>query len=169
MINKQIIIQFKGPRKSGKTTLITHLTKIILKENSILVISIKKIHNPDFTIDQIEKNSWQMAQAGSNLVVTNSEYETAFIIKSKIPENHIIKIANFICKNVFERKIKYWILIEGFISEKFPTILTIEKIEDIEIIFNEFIQNKNFNKIIKNILFIGGKFSSEIQNDQQYK
>lgn len=74
---KPPIVSFIGTANSGKTTL---LKKVVaeLKLKGYRVAVIKHTHH-DFDIDQIGKDTWWLAQAGSDIVAVSSPNKVAFI------------------------------------------------------------------------------------------
>jgi molybdopterin-guanine dinucleotide biosynthesis protein B len=71
------VISFVGRHNSGKTTV---LEKVIrgLKERGYKVAVIKH-HKGDFDLDIQGKDTWRLAQAGSDVVVISSPQKTAII------------------------------------------------------------------------------------------
>ncbi len=74
------VISFIGRHNSGKTTI---LEKVIrgLKEKGYKVAVIKH-HKGDFELDIQGKDTWRLAEAGSDVVVISSPGKTAVIRKS---------------------------------------------------------------------------------------
>ncbi len=71
------IVSFVGTSNSGKTTLLERVVRE-LKSKGYRVAVIK--HSPHgFDIDQPGKDTWRLAQAGSDLVAISSPNEVAFI------------------------------------------------------------------------------------------
>ena len=84
-----MILVFYGRSKTGKTTLIVKLIRE-LTEKGYRVGSVKNIHSPNFTIDTEGKDTWEHTQAGSEIVVANSENETAFLVNKKMEPREIL-------------------------------------------------------------------------------
>ncbi|MHA1338928.1 MAG: molybdopterin-guanine dinucleotide biosynthesis protein B [Promethearchaeota archaeon] len=170
---KAKIIQFKGFRKSGKTTSIVSLINV-LKEAGNFVISIKQIHAPNFSIDTKGKNTWKMAEAGSDIIIASSQNETSLIIKNRLDIKEIIKFTRKISNMTQKKAINYsfskkaWILIEGFYEGKYPIIVTLEKIEDFRGILEYFLQYSQYRQIFQNIICLSGKFTSELNKGKNF-
>ncbi len=71
------IVSFIGRSNSGKTTLLEKVVRE-LKLRGYRVAVIKHSHH-EFDIDQSGKDSWRLAQAGSDVVVISSPNKLAFI------------------------------------------------------------------------------------------
>ncbi len=71
------IVSFIGKSNSGKTTLLEKVVRE-LKLRGYRVAVIKHSHH-EFDIDQAGKDSWRLAQAGSDVVVISSANKMAFI------------------------------------------------------------------------------------------
>lgn len=71
------IVSFIGKSNSGKATLLEKVVRE-LKLRGYRVAVIKHSHH-EFDIDQSGKDSWRLAQAGSNVVVISSPNKMAFI------------------------------------------------------------------------------------------
>lgn len=124
MLNSIPIISFVGYSGSGKTTL---LTKVIqqFKEKGYRVATIK--HDAHrFKIDHEGKDTWKYAQAGSDLVIINSEEKLAYIEKlaKPIPLEQVIH-------NIEGVDI---IFVEGYKHEFPPKILVVRRESDFELL-----------------------------------
>ncbi len=74
---KPPIVSFIGTANSGKTTLMEKIiTELKLKGYRVAVI--KHSHH-EFDIDQTGKDTWRLAQAGSDIVAVSSPSKVAFI------------------------------------------------------------------------------------------
>ncbi len=71
------VVSFIGRSNSGKTTLLEKVVKE-LKIRGYRVGVVKHTHH-DFTIDHPGKDSWRLAQAGSDIVAVSSPQKVAFI------------------------------------------------------------------------------------------
>lgn len=71
------VVSFIGKSNSGKTTLLTRVVRE-LKSRGYRVAAIKHSHH-DFDIDQPGKDTWRLAQAGSDVVAISSPNRVAFI------------------------------------------------------------------------------------------
>lgn len=71
------LVSFVGRSKSGKTTLLEMVVGE-LKSKGYRVAVIKHSHH-DFDIDQPGKDSWRLAQAGSNVIAVSSPEKVALI------------------------------------------------------------------------------------------
>jgi molybdopterin-guanine dinucleotide biosynthesis protein B len=72
------IIDVAGLKKSGKTTVVEGLIRE-LKRRGFKVGTIKKIHIPNFTIDQEGKDTFRHKQAGAEFVISLAPEEIALI------------------------------------------------------------------------------------------
>ncbi|WP_339060976.1 molybdopterin-guanine dinucleotide biosynthesis protein B [Tepidibacillus marianensis] len=125
MLDVQIpIVSFVGFSGSGKTTL---LTKVILafKEKGYRVATIK--HDAHrFQMDIEGKDTWKYAQAGSDIVLINSQAKLAMIqaLESPISFEEVVSHVN----NVDI------IFVEGYKHESPPKILVVRRETDIELL-----------------------------------
>ncbi|MFQ5996658.1 MAG: molybdopterin-guanine dinucleotide biosynthesis protein B [Dehalococcoidales bacterium] len=71
------IVSFVGKSKSGKTTLLEKVVRE-LKSKGYRVAAIKHSHH-DFDIDQPGKDTWRLAQAGSDIIAISSPNKMALI------------------------------------------------------------------------------------------
>jgi len=69
-------------RKSGKTTTVENLVRE-LKGSGLRVVTVKKIHHEDFSIDTKKKDTWRHAEAGADVVVSAAPHEIAVIKRTK--------------------------------------------------------------------------------------
>jgi molybdopterin-guanine dinucleotide biosynthesis protein B len=76
------VIAVVGSKKSGKTTTIENLTRELTKRR-YKVAAIKHVSEPDFTIDNPEKDTWKFAQSGAKTIISVAANEIATI--EKIP------------------------------------------------------------------------------------
>lgn len=118
------IISFVGYSGSGKTTLLAKVIKAF-KEDGFRVATIKHDAHK-FEIDHEGKDTWEFAQAGSDIVVINSTEKLALIEKSERPlsfEEVLNKINNVDI-----------IFVEGYKQEFPPKILIIRYEEDLHLL-----------------------------------
>jgi molybdopterin-guanine dinucleotide biosynthesis protein B len=131
------IIGFYGKSNTGKTTLITQIIRRLTKEN--YRIATIKITDKKIGIDKEDTDTWKHAQAGSELIVFSSPYETDYIVKEKQLTKEII--------NKIKKMGKYdIILVEGVHEKDIPKI----RIGDIEERDNTILKyDGDFEKLIK--------------------
>jgi molybdopterin-guanine dinucleotide biosynthesis protein B len=131
------ILGFYGKSNTGKTTLITQIIRRLTKEN--YRIATIKITDKKISIDKEDTDSWKHAQAGSELIVFSSPYETTYIVKEKQLTKEII--------NKIKKMGKYdIILVEGANEKDIPKI----RIGDIEERENTILKyDGDFEKLIK--------------------
>jgi molybdopterin-guanine dinucleotide biosynthesis protein B len=110
-----MILGFYGNSNSGKTTLVVKVIKA-LKDSGYKVGSLKHIHEPDFTIDTENTDTWKHTQAGSEIVVGHSESEAAFLVNKSMDPRKVTDILNMIMDLDI-------IIVEGFWDEDIPKIL----------------------------------------------
>ena len=75
-----VILAVVGSKNSGKTTTVELLVEGLTK-NGHQVATVKRIHEPDFTIDTPGKDSWKHAKAGARTVVCVAPKEMTIIRK----------------------------------------------------------------------------------------
>lgn len=123
------VVSFVGRHNSGKTTFLEKVVKG-LKEKGYSIAVIKH-HKGDFEVDTRGKDTWRMAQAGSDVVVISSPEKIA-IIKKPEKELTLDQIKEMVQDDVdivisegykFDNKPK----IEVFRSEVSDRILSNEK------------------------------------------
>ncbi|MFV9511843.1 molybdopterin-guanine dinucleotide biosynthesis protein B [Tepidibacillus sp. LV47] len=126
MLNQKIpIVSFVGYSGSGKTTL---LTKVIaaFKEKGYRVATIK--HDAHrFQMDVEGKDTWKYAQAGSDIVLINSQEKLAMIENLEKPISFEEVVSHI--KNVDI------IFVEGYKHESPPKILLVRRETDLELLF----------------------------------
>ncbi|MCD5409834.1 MAG: molybdopterin-guanine dinucleotide biosynthesis protein B [Methanocellales archaeon] len=86
-----MILGVYGYSKTGKTTLITELTRRLTSEGYDIA-TVKHIPHKDFTVDTENKDTWLHANAGASAVVASSPAETVFIVKSGMELERITEI-----------------------------------------------------------------------------
>lgn len=131
------IFGFYGKSNIGKTTLITQIIRRLTKEK--YRIATIKITDKKIGIDKEDTDTWKYAQAGSELIVFSSPYETDYIVKEKQLTKDII--------NKIKKMGKYdIILVEGAHEKDIPKI----RIGDIEERDNTILKyDGDFKKLIK--------------------
>lgn len=107
------IVSIVGKSESGKTTLLEHLIGE-LKQRGYRIATIKH-HVHGFDLDQPGKDSWRLAQAGSDAVVLSSSQKVA-LIKKTDHDLSLEEISSLIGGDF------HLILTEGFRRDKFPKI-----------------------------------------------
>ena len=75
-----LVIAVVGSKKSGKTTTIEALVKG-LTERGCNVATIKRISEPDFTLDTEGKDTWRHMRAGAQTVLTVANHELGMMKK----------------------------------------------------------------------------------------
>ncbi|TCS79566.1 molybdopterin-guanine dinucleotide biosynthesis protein B [Tepidibacillus fermentans] len=125
MLNKQIpIISFVGFSGSGKTTL---LTKIIaaFKEKGYRVATVK--HDAHrFQMDVQGKDTWKYAQAGSDIVLINSQEKLAMIENLAKPISFEEVVSHIENVDI--------IFVEGYKHESPPKVLLVRRETDLELL-----------------------------------
>jgi molybdopterin-guanine dinucleotide biosynthesis protein B len=103
---RTIIIAVVGSKKSGKTTAIEALTRVLTKRG-YRVAAVKHVSEEDFSIDTEGKDTWRFAQAGARTIVAVSSNEIATIergstegislkrILQKCRGNHVVLLEGF--------------------------------------------------------------------------
>ena len=82
-----------GGKKTGKTTLATFLVERLVRRGH-RVVSIKHIHHRGFSMDTPGKDSWRLAEAGSQTVVVISPDEMSQITKLRYrPNTQLLPLA----------------------------------------------------------------------------
>lgn len=87
------VIAIVGSKRSGKTTTVEAIVKG-LTAKGYRVAAVKHIHEPDFTMDTVGKDTWRYAQAGANLIISAAAKELSIIKKvgtTKFSLSDIIK------------------------------------------------------------------------------
>lgn len=110
-----MILGIYGESKSGKTTLVEKLIKD-LKEKDYGACSIKNIHIENFTIDTEGKDTWKHSKAGAQVVVAQSQNETAFLINRNMAPKDIVSLI----EKIAEPNI---VIVEGYWDDDNPKIV----------------------------------------------
>jgi len=100
-----LIISFVGKSNSGKTTLLENLVRELKRRNYNLATIKHSVH--DFDLDQPGKDSWRLAEAGSDTVVLSSPGKVA-LIRTVHQEASLEDLLHFIGKGCD------LVLVEGF-------------------------------------------------------
>jgi formylmethanofuran dehydrogenase subunit E len=122
------LISFIGRSNSGKTTLLEKVVKE-LKMRGYRVGIVKHTHH-NFTIDYSGKDSWRLAQAGSDVVAVSSPNKVAFIERLE-SEVELGRLSTF-----FEGKVDT-VLVEGYKSSNAAKVLVLATEQDEEQLFHE--------------------------------
>ncbi len=101
-----IVLAFTGRRKSGKTTLIERLVKILSSEGKVAVV--KHVHHTDVEFDVEGTDTWRIKHAGATAVVglapnkffLNADIETDLdsainLIKLVVPNIRMVLLEGF--------------------------------------------------------------------------
>jgi molybdopterin-guanine dinucleotide biosynthesis protein MobB len=114
-------ILFFGYSNGGKTTAISHVTRALVRAG-FRVGTVKRIHDPNFTIDTPGKDTWKHAQAGASVVVALAEKELTVIKRSAASSETIAQVMK-----LFRAESIDYVLIEGLSTtlkdKKIPRIL----------------------------------------------
>lgn len=116
-----MILGVYGYSKSGKTTFIEELLKILVADGYDIA-TIKHIPHEGFSIDTEKKDTWRYRNAGASKVVASSPGETAFMVNEGMRLHLILKTIQTISKPDL-------ILVEGYKKESIPKI-AVGKIEE---------------------------------------
>lgn len=79
---KQIVIAVVGKHNAGKTTTTEAAIRELCKRG-FRIAAVKTIHEPDFTIDTENKDTWRFAQAGATTIIAIAPSEIATIEKTE--------------------------------------------------------------------------------------
>ncbi|WP_219838758.1 molybdopterin-guanine dinucleotide biosynthesis protein B [Paenibacillus sp. R14(2021)] len=112
------VLQIVGYKNSGKTTLLTKLTKH-LKQNGYTVGTIKHDAH-DFAMDTPGTDTWKHQEAGANITAISSAYRSALISQGAAELSELL--AYMLHIDV--------VLVEGFKQEAYPKIILIRSPED---------------------------------------
>ncbi|HIH36808.1 MAG TPA: molybdopterin-guanine dinucleotide biosynthesis protein B [Methanocellales archaeon] len=109
-----MILGVYGYSKSGKTTFIEELLKVLVADGYDIA-TIKHIPHEGFSIDTEKKDTWRYRNAGASTVVASSLDETVFMVNKGVPLNLILQMIQAISKPDL-------ILVEGYKNEGIPKI-----------------------------------------------
>ncbi len=84
------VFSVAGYHRTGKTTVVVNLIKE-LKSRGHKVVSIKDIHNDDFTMEKEGSNSWKHWQASDDVVIARGLNETYQIWHRKLSLNEMLE------------------------------------------------------------------------------
>ncbi|KAF5411194.1 MAG: molybdopterin-guanine dinucleotide biosynthesis protein B [Euryarchaeota archaeon] len=104
-----------GYHNTGKTTLICKLIER-LREQGYSVSTIKNIPKDEFYMDVEGKDTWKHGESGARVVVASTSDETAFIMKTGMPLEDILRITDSMTAPDV-------ILVEGHKTEAIPKIV----------------------------------------------
>jgi molybdopterin-guanine dinucleotide biosynthesis protein B len=133
-----MILGFYGNSNSGKTTLVVKVIKA-LKDMGYKVGSLKHIHEPNFTIDTENTDTWKHTQAGSELVVGHSGSEAAILVNKTLNPLEVTDILH----KIMDLDI---IIVEGFWNEDIPKVLLGDGEEKVNTVLK---YKDNFDEIVK--------------------
>ncbi|MDD2777424.1 MAG: molybdopterin-guanine dinucleotide biosynthesis protein B [Methanocellales archaeon] len=109
-----MILGVYGYSKSGKTTFIEELLKVLVADGYDIA-TIKHIPHEGFSIDTEKKDTWRYRNAGASTVVASSPSETVFMVNDGMQLNLILQMIQTISKPDL-------ILVEGYKNESIPKI-----------------------------------------------
>jgi molybdopterin-guanine dinucleotide biosynthesis protein B len=145
------IIDVAGLKKSGKTTVIENLVRE-LSSRGFKVGTIKKIHIPNFTIDQTGKDTFRHKQAGAEFVISLAPHEIA-MIKSNSGTRELAQVYDLVPDDTD-------FLVCEELNEKREDIIYIVTLQNIE----EFEETLKQRAIGKRVIAISGVVSNSISS-----
>jgi len=83
------VIGFYGQSDSGKTTLITRLTKALSRQG--YHVATVKQSEKRITLDSKGKDTWRHTHAGAQIVCFSTPYETTMFIRKKLPVHDLVR------------------------------------------------------------------------------
>jgi len=105
-MKKPTVIAVVGSKSSGKTTTIEALTRELTTRGYKIAV-VKHIPEPNFTIDNVGKDTWRFAQSGAQTIVSVASNEVATIEK--------MEAKNFSPKEILQKcKDHDIVFLEGF-------------------------------------------------------
>ena len=114
------VFSVAGFHRTGKTTVVVNLIKE-LKNRGYKVVSIKDIHNEDFTMEKKDSNSWKHWQASEDVVIARGLKETYQIWHRKLNLNEML-----------EHLSADFVVVEGMESAPLPKIICAENKEQLD-------------------------------------
>lgn len=90
---KKLAVAFTGPSNSGKTTLITKIAEILIKEQKVAII--KNDPKDKATFDTKGKDSYKFSQTGAETIVVSPTRTTYFSQQSRSLEELIGLLGHF--------------------------------------------------------------------------
>lgn len=150
------IVDITGLKKSGKTTVLENIVKRLCSKG-YKVGTLKKIHIPDFTIDQPGKDTYRHKQAGAEFVISLAPSELA-LIKNKqdnLPFSELQRLIPedtdfLICEELNEKR------------DDIAYIITLESLDALE-------ETLRVRNIGENILGISGVVTNVISHHDNYQ
>lgn len=128
-----LLIAVVGSKRSGKTTTIEYLIRQLAKEGLKIGV-VKHVHDPNFSIDTPQKDTFRFSQSGAKIVVSSAKKEVAIIKKfnEHCESFHLKEILDFLEKEKLDL-----IFLEGFhsvIAQRSDVykIITAKNQEDLE-------------------------------------
>lgn len=149
------IIDVAGLKKSGKTTVVENLVSELTKRG-FKVGTVKKIHIPDFSIDQEGKDTYRHKQAGAEFVISLAPKEIA-LLKNAHSDRSLNQIMDLIPDNTD------FLICEELneIHSDILYIITLKSIGDLE-------ETLRVRSIGDNVLAISGVVANSNANHDQY-
>jgi molybdopterin-guanine dinucleotide biosynthesis protein B len=136
------VLSIAGYHKTGKTTLVVNLMEE-LKKRGKKVVSIKDIHNENFSMDKEGSDSFKHLQANGETVIARGLYQTYQIWKHRLSLNEMLA-----------RLDADFVIVEGMKSAALPRILCAETEEQLVELFDE------------SVFIVSGKIAENLNNFQ---
>jgi len=119
------VLSVAGYHHSGKTTAVVSIIKE-LKKRKYKVVSIKDIHNEDFSVDKLGSNTWKHWQASKDVVIARGLEETYQIWHKKLDLNEIL----------YHLKADF-VIVEGMYEAALPRILCAKNERELDELVND--------------------------------
>ncbi|WP_053780932.1 molybdopterin-guanine dinucleotide biosynthesis protein B [Paenibacillus xylanivorans] len=117
------IVQIVGYKNTGKSTLITALTRYLTSTGRRVAV-IKHDGHDHFEMDHEGTDSYSFAQAGADAVVVMSEKRTALIERQATPLEDMLTYLS-----AYD-----WILIEGYKQAAYPKLVMVREEKDLSLV-----------------------------------
>ncbi len=149
------IVDVAGLKKTGKTTVIENLVSELTVQG-YKVGTLKKIHIPNFTIDQEGKDTFRHKKAGAEFVISMAPEEIA-LIKRHSGERKLSEIRDLIPPDID------FLICEELneASDDILCIITLDKFEKLD-------ETLNVRAVGKNIIAIAGVVSNSNIKHNKY-